>query len=198
MPVRRTPCRRESEARCACRFGGIPTSPATLVTAGGVAAVAAPGAAFRPAAGRARGPAARAAGSLDLGPAKPALRARRGQPALAGSLRSGPGRDVQRPRLQRRHPVAPRAARLAGLRDGRAGLEPQGDAPADRHVGRLSSVVAIWTRRRSSATPATACSGGRPRRGWRPRWSATRCSPSRAGSTPSWAARAFATRRLSR
>ena len=152
----------------------------------------------RPGRRRARGPAARAAGVVDRQPAQPALRAGRGQPALAGTLRSGPGRDVQRPRLQRRHALAPRAARLAGLRDGRARLEHQGDAPADRHVGRLSSVVAAGRRRRSSATPATACSGARPRRGSRPRWFATRCSRSRASSIRGWAARASATRRSSR
>ena len=55
----------------------------------------------------------------------------------------GPGRDAQRLRLQRRPALAPRAARLAGRRAGRARLEPQGDAPADRHVGRLSAVVAL-------------------------------------------------------
>ncbi len=198
MPVRLTPCRRERTARCPCRFGGIPTSAATLVAAGGVAAVAAPGAAFGLAAGRTRGPTARAAGVMDLGPAKPALRPRGGQSALAGSLRNGPGRDGQRSRVQRRHSVAPRAARLAGLRAGGAGLEHQGDAPADRHVGRLSPVVAVGHERPSNATPATACSGGRPRRGWRRRWFAMRCSPYRACSIPGWAARAFATRKSSR
>ena len=177
---------------------GNPNQPGEVVAAGGVAAIVAPGARFRPARRRTGGPAARAAGVVDRQPRQPALRAGRGQPALAGSLRSGPGRDVQRPRLQRRRSLAPRAARLAGLGDGRARLEPQGDAPADRHVGRLSSVVAAGRARRSSAMPATACSGARPRRGWRPRWFATRCWRSRACSTPSWAARAFATRRLSR
>ena len=47
----------------------------------------------------------------------------------------------------------------------------------------LSPVVAARPGGDGDATRATASSGGRPRRGWRPRWSATRCSPSRAGST---------------
>ena len=52
--------------------------------------------------------------------------------------------------------------------------------------------------RPSGATPATGSSGARPRRGWRPRWSATRCSPSRARSTPGSAGRASATSRRRR
>ena len=126
---------------------GNPNQPGDLVAAGAVAAIVAPGADFRPAARRTRGPAARATGIVDFQPAKPALRAGRGQPSLAGPLRDGPGRDVQRSRVQRRRSLAPRAARLAGLRDGRARLEHQVDAQAHRHVGRLSTVVAAGRER---------------------------------------------------
>ena len=50
MHARLMPCRRERRARCTCRSGAIPTSPATLVAAGGVAAIVAPGADVWPAA----------------------------------------------------------------------------------------------------------------------------------------------------
>ena len=51
-------------------------------------------------------------------------------------------------------PSHPGVARLAGQRDRRAGLEPQGDAPADPEFGRVPAVVAIGPGRRSVATPA--------------------------------------------
>ena len=191
--ARLTPSRRARPASTRIQIRGNPAQPGDVVAAGRGRGRGRARRRLRPAARRPRGRAAEAAGRLDHRPAQPAVRPGHRQPALAGPFRHGPGRDAERLRLQRRPPVAPRAARLAGLRDGRARLEPQGDAPADRHLGRLSPVVAARTRRRSSATRATACSGGRPRSGWRPRWSATRCSPSRARSTRSSAARASAT-----
>ena len=62
-----------------------------------------------------RRPSAGQAGFLDQRPEEPAVAAGDRQPALAGPLRHGPGRDAERLRLQRRAAVAPRAARLAGL-----------------------------------------------------------------------------------
>ena len=100
-----------------------------------------------PLARRPRGGAAETAGRLDRRPAQSAVRPGHRQPALAGPLRVGPGRDAERLRLQRRPAVASRAARLAGRRDRRPGLEPEGDASPDRHLGDLSPIVAVRSRR---------------------------------------------------
>ena len=84
----------------------------------------------------------------------------------------------------------PRAARLAGDRVPPPGLEPEGDAPADRHQRDLP---ASRRRRRptcSPATPGTSCWPGARGSGSTPRWSATSpCRPA-ACSTRRSAARA--------
>ena len=61
-------------------------------------------------------------------------------------------------------PTPPRAARLAGDRVRRAGLEPQGDAPADGHQRRPIASRRRPTRRPRTPTPRTRCSGGTTRR----------------------------------
>ncbi len=98
---------------------GNPGTPGDVVSAGGIAAVVGPSADFglppdAPQAERRKRLAAWIT-STD----NPLFARVAGQPALAGPLRLGPGRDAQRPRLQRRPPVASRVARLAGLRAGR-------------------------------------------------------------------------------
>ena len=76
-----------------------------------------------------------------------------GQPALAGAFRPRTGRHVQRLRHDGRRAQPSRAARLAGDRAGRAGLEPQVDAPADRHQRDVSAVVAATSAGRVRGRP---------------------------------------------
>ncbi len=105
------------------------------------------------------------------------------QPALAAPFRRGPGADARRLRPHRRPARPPRAARLAGPRADPRRLAAQANPPADRHERRLSPGDIGATRREGrSPIPTTACSGIAVRSGSRPRRSATRCSPPRAGS----------------
>src|SRR5947209_2766718 len=71
------------------------------------------------------------------------------QSRLAGLLRHRPGGHERRPRHTERTAFAPGTARLAGRRVHGTRVEPEGVAPADRHVGDVSAVVA-----------RTAASGG--------------------------------------
>ena len=89
--------------------------------------------------------------------------------------------------------LASRAARLAGRRAGRPGLEPEGDPPPDRHLGDLPAGRRAPTPRRWRVDADDRLLWRKSPAGWRPRWSATRCSPSRAGSTASGRARLLAT-----
>ena len=90
---------------------------------------------------------------------------------------------VQRLRQDGRRAQPSRAARLAGHRVHRTGLEPEGHAPADRHQRDLSPVVAADPTAEAKPTPRTACSRARIAAGSTARRSATPCSPSRASST---------------
>ena len=101
-----------------------------------------------------------------------------GQPPLPGSFRPGPGRHLERLRQDGRGAQPSRASRLAGQRAGRAGLEPEGHAPADRHAARRTGKP---RERRATGPPTrrTSCSRGRiaadstakpyAMRSWRPR-----------------------------
>ena len=79
----------------------------------------------------------------------PADGPRDGQPHLEAPLRHGHRRDPRQLRQGRHAAHAPRAARLAGARVRAAGLEPQGDAPADDDQRRP-------TGRRRPSTPELA------------------------------------------
>ena len=122
---------------------------------------------------------------LDHVPGQSAVRPGAGQPALAGPFRRRPGRDAQRPRLQRRHSRRTRSCSTGWPRSSsRRGWSLKA---MHRQIVTSSAPIASRrgsTRRRWPRTRATACSGGRPRSGSRPRWSATRCWPSPGPSTP--------------
>ena len=64
------------------------------------------------------------------------------------------------------------------------GLEPEGDAPPDRHFGDLSSVFAAAARSWKKSIRTTGCWPARPACGWRRRSCATRRSPPAACSRP--------------
>ena len=140
-----------------------------------------PGRAGRPAAaestiqGDGRGP-ADGPGALARRPGQPVDGAGDGQPPLAGLFRPRPGRDRERLRRARGAAEPPGAARLARHRVHRPGLEPQGNAPADGHVGRVPPVVARPARTSAAGrSPDNQPAGrGRPGCGSKPRSSATR------------------------
>ena len=114
-----------------------------------------------------------------------------GQPALAASLRPGARRHAQRLRHDGRRADPSRAARLAGDRARRAGLEPEGDAPADRHERDLPAVVAADAGRARRPTPRTTLLWRHDRHAARrrgdPRRPARRLGPAQPRR---WAARA--------
>ncbi len=153
---------------------GNPNQPGEVVAAGGVSAVAAPGAEFGLAADAPEAMRASQAGGRGFPSAHNPLFARVVVNRLwQAHFGTGLVETPERPRLQRRPPFPSRAARLAGLGDRDPRLELEGDAPADRHVGRLSAVVAIGpggpqARRRQSPALAevAGAAGGRdgPRR----------------------------------
>ena len=101
------------------------------------------------------------------------------QPALAAPFRRGAGAYARRLRPDGRPARPRRAARLAGGRAGPRRLAAQADPPADRHRRGVSPGDVGGPRR--SRTPRIACSGIDGRSAWRPRRSATRCSPRPAG-----------------
>ena len=114
------------------------------------------------------------AGRVDRQAGQPAAGAGDGQPRLALPFRPGHRADAERFRLQRRPPVTPGVARLAGFGISGRRLEAQTAAPADRVVGRLPAVHALRRqgggcgRRRPAAVAAGAAApggGGDPRRG---------------------------------
>src|SRR5690242_6715607 len=74
-------------------------------------------------------------------PTESADRARDHEPRLAALLRPRPGEDVGRFRHAGRAAFASGAARLAGSRIPGSALEPEGDAPADRHVGNVPAIL---------------------------------------------------------
>ena len=102
--ARRTPCRPARPGATRVQLRGNPGQPGEVVAAGGVAALAGAGRRLRAAARRARGRAARAAGRAG----SPTRRTRSSPGSIVNRLWQahfgvGPGRDAQRPRLQRRH-----------------------------------------------------------------------------------------------
>ena len=84
----------------------------------------------------------------------------RRQPDLASLFRPRPGRDRQRLRHARDAADPSRAARLAGLRARRPGLEPEGDPPPDRELGDLPAGVDGASARDRRSIPTIGCSGG--------------------------------------
>ena len=78
---------------------GNPNQAGEVVAAGAVAAVVAPGVEFGLAADAPESARRKALASWIASCAKPAFCAGGGQPALAGTLRSGSGRDIERPGL---------------------------------------------------------------------------------------------------
>ena len=109
-------------------------------------------------------------------PGQPAHRARDRQSRLGAVLRPRPRRDERGLRHAGRAAVASRAARLAGDRARAPEVEPEGAAPADRHLGDVPAGRPRPRPRCSSATPTTGCSRAVRGSGWKPRCSATRRS----------------------
>ena len=140
---------------------GNPGQPGEAVAAGGDRRPDGTGPSVRTRPRRARGRAPDPARRVDHRRDESAVRPGDRQPAVAGPLRLGPGRDAQRLRLQRRRPLASGAARLARVRAVPARLEPQGDASADRHVRGIPAVLASRSGGTLEATRATGSSGAR-------------------------------------
>ena len=95
------------------------------------------------------------------------------QPRLADLLRHRPRRDQRRLRHAERGAVASRAARLAGGRVRREGLEAEGPAPADRQLGGVSAELAHRVRRASRRIRTTGSSPAARASAWKARSSAT-------------------------
>ena len=91
--------------------------------------------------------------------------------------------DRRQLRHDRRAADAPRAARPPRRAVHERRLVGEAADPPGHAEQRRTSRPARSTRRSSRSTRTTGCSGGRARGGWRPRRSATRCSPPPARST---------------
>ena len=106
------------------------------------------------------------------GSAESAHQPRHRQSHVAGVFRQGHRRDGKRFRHAGRRPIASGTARLAGQRIHPPEVEPEGDPPADRHVGDVPAVLEADDRRSRRSIRTTSCWRGRTGCGWKPRSSA--------------------------
>ena len=122
-------------------------------------------------------------GQVDRRPGQSAHRPRHGEPHLGESFRPRHRRYAERFRPDGQPPVASRAAGLSGERVRRRRLQRQADSPADPEQQHVPAVFrgarrpGAARRRSRKRIRTTSCCGDSTGSAWRPRRSATRCSP---------------------